>query len=296
MRLWGRKKQAHDMESHLRDYARAQIEQAVACSVTRWLRLVEAQVNAELVRLQTFWKDLSALASRFQVTQSIDEAFEHCGGSEGVPNHWRELLGDLVNRRSDLVGALNRDIATKLAIGPRKLRWFLTNGRQIDVQLASPLREAARQLILVAMQDLNKSRLIGNSGGPLESPDYRDCVKAAHPRLCDEGIGSRLFLVLPQMTDEAAVRQMLMTETDQEAAIIYSAGSDFIACREAEFLEVRRVAANLIDNRRDFVEIAKRLHTRIDVNWDDMPLNSKEQSNAAKDARLAACSLSEVMK
>jgi len=294
MRLWGRRQQAHDMESHLRDYARAQIEQAVACSVTRWLRLVEAQVNAELDRLQTFWKDLGALASKFQVSQSIDEAFDHCSGSEGVPNHWRQLLGDLVNQRSDLVVALNRKIETKLAIGSQKLRWFLTNGRQIDVQLASPLREAARHLILVAMQDLNKLRLIGNSGGTFGSPDYHDCMKAAQPRLCDEGLGSRLFLVVPQMTDEAAVRHMLNTEMDQDAAIIHSAGSDFIACREAELLEVRRVAANLIDNRRDFVEVAKRLHTRIDVNWDDMPLNSKSQSIA--DSRLAARPMSEVSK
>ena len=35
-------------------------------------------------------------------------------------------------------------------------------------------------------------------------------------------------------------------------------------------LNLRRVATTLINGRSDFVKAAQRLHTRIDVHWDDM--------------------------
>jgi class 3 adenylate cyclase len=239
------------------------------------LRLVEAQVTAELDRLQVFWKDLNAMTGAFHVSQSVDEVFAHYAGSEIVPSHWRELIGELVNRRQQLVAALDRDIEEKLGVGPHKLRWYLTEGHPIHIKLPAQLRAAARQLILLAMQNVTVSRLGGNAGEPVESSDYRQCVAAARPILVDQAAGTRLLLIVPQDIDPAAGRRSLATE-HEDATIVSSTGGDFIACQEAELLEVRRVAARLVDHRPALVEIAKRLHTRIDVPWHDMSAGSPD--------------------
>jgi hypothetical protein len=293
MRLWARKKPQHDPDALLRNYAVAQIQQAVACSVTRMLRLVEAQVNSELERLQVFWKDLNTLAGKFHVSQSLDEAFACYGGSEIVPGHWRALLGELVSCRNELVEALDREMESTLAVGPKKLRWFLNEGPAIDTQLATPLRSAARQLILATMQDLNASRLGGNCEAAPDSPNYRSCIEAARPKLADQAAGTRILLMLPNDADAATLRQSLTAQCGQEATIVHSTDGDVIACQEGELLEVRRVAAKLIGNRRDFVEVAQRLYTRIDVSWDDMSASNKAPF---ADSCLSALAPSEVTK
>ena len=45
------------------------------------------------------------------------------------------------------------------------------------------------------------------------------------------------------------------------ATVIPTAQSDLIVCHEVENLDVCRVAAQLVDRRRDYVDLAKRLHT-----------------------------------
>ncbi|MGD9721238.1 MAG: tubulin-like doman-containing protein [Pirellulales bacterium] len=269
MRLFARKKQGPDLDTLLRCYAQSQIDQAIACSVTRWLRLVEAQVNAELERLQVFWKDLGLLADRFQVSESLEEAFESRGTAEAVPGGWRDLLRDLIGRRYDLVEALDREMERKLAKGPHKLRWFLNERRPIDIELAAPMLTVARQLILATMQDLNASRMGVDGQSAAGPPDYAHCVETARPALADQAAGMRLLLIVPNDTDAESVRKDL-AEHNHSATIVHSAEGDLIACQEGELLEVRRVAQSLIDGRSEFVELAQRLHTRIDVHWDDM--------------------------
>ncbi len=296
-RIWARKRYRQEAEQLMRDYAATQIEQAVACAVIRWLRLVEAQVNAELTRLQTLWKDLGALADKFHVSQSLDEAFDCQAASEIVPSNWLGVLRELVSRRSELMEELDREIETKLAVGPKKLRWFVQEARPIDVELAAPMRMVARQLILNAMQDLNASRLGADAGERAELPEYRQCIEAARPALADQAGGMRLLLMVPNDVASSSIQQCAK-DCNLNPTIVPSNDGDLVACQEGELLEVRCVGARLIGGRREFVEVAQRLHTRIDVNWEDM---SSYGSNrlfevAACDVRMNEAASSEVRK
>ncbi len=57
--------------------------------------------------------------------------------------------------------------------------------------------------------------------------------------------------------------------------IVHTSGGDLITCQEVEQLHVHRGANQLVENRRDYIEIAKLLYTRIDVDWDDMSANNR---------------------
>ena len=119
--------------------------------------------------------------------------------------------------------------------------------------------------------------------------------QSARPRLGELAAGTRLLLIVPNDASATAVRQSLATDLEQSATIVHSAEGDFIACQEAELLEVRKVAAQLINNRRDFAEIAQRLHTRIDIHWDEMPLDDTAEPPQPAARRAGACPpLSEV--
>ena len=120
------------------------------------------------------------------------------------------------------------------------------------------------------MQDLNVSQLTGEGQTTDSHPDYQGCIDAAQPQMANLALGSRLLLIVPDDTDVQKVRERVRGCCDDNVTIVRSHGGDLIACRECEMLDIRRVATTLIGNRQDFVDIARRLHTRVDVQWKEM--------------------------
>jgi hypothetical protein len=261
-----------DVQLRLGDYARLRLEQVILGSVARGFRLIEAQVAATLDRLQRFWKDLNELAAKFNVPPSLCDVPGSGGTPEIVQNHWRSLQTNLMARRAQLVAALDRAMEEKLAAGPGKLQRFLTQDSDIQNQLATPLRESARQLILKTMQDLNMSWLAADTRNPasLDSGELRRCIEAAKPGYPDDSAASRLLLMVPGSLGEDCLRSSLSGENGPPTTIVRVAEGDFVACQEIEQLQVRRIAAQLVSNRREYIELAGRLHTRTDFEWDDM--------------------------
>ena len=273
--IWYRKKPTDGLDALLQSYATVQLDQAIACLVSRWIRLVEAQINSELERLQTLWKDLTALAGQFHVGQACEHGFDCNAAFDEAPSHWRKVLNALMCRRHVLVETLDREIDRNLALTLPKLRWYLEHNQAIDIQMATPLRAAARQLTLAAMHELNVSHLGIEDASAEDGPDYKACLDSTEQSIASLAAGSRLILVVPEESNIEKVRAEFSKQCSQEPTVIRSNGGDLIACQEYELVEIRDAAASLIGNRRDFIEVAKRLHTRVDVMWSEMPVEDR---------------------
>lgn len=271
-----------ETQSRLSEYAQLRLEEIMFCFVTRWLRLIEGQVTAALDRLREFWNELDELAAEFRMPESIGEFFDGSAEPETVHSRWRGLPGALMDDRQELVAALDREIKEQVAAGSGKLRFFLTQFKSIRNQLIESLRTVSRHLILKEIQELNKSRLIGSREDP-DAAEWRElhrCVDAAMPPGSDESAVARLLLILPENMTEQCIPASLLKESNPPTTIVRGTGDDLIVCREVEGLHVQRVSANLVQYRRDYIEIAKRLHTRIDVDWIDMSADDPRKSGS----------------
>ena len=154
-----------------------------------------------------------------------------------------------------------------------KLRYLLGKGPDMRAELVVTLRTAARKVIVAAMDGLSLSRL---AQSPRESKgdkaaDLRQCIELARPRLAEDTAASRLLLMVPNGVNQAQLSQSVIADLPT-ATVIPTAQSDLIVCHEVENLDVCWVAAQLVERRRDYVDLAKRLHTRVDVTWSEMPL------------------------
>ncbi|MCH8840985.1 MAG: hypothetical protein IH831_10015 [Planctomycetes bacterium] len=212
----------------------------------------------------------------------IGEFFDGSAEPETVHSRWRGLPGALMDDRQELVAALDREIKEQVAAGSGKLRFFLTQFKSIRNQLIESLRTVSRHLILKEIQELNKARLIGTREDPdaAERRELHRCVDAAMPPGSDESAVARLLLILPENMTEQCIPASLLKESNPPTTIVRGTGDDLIVCREVEGLHVQRVAASLVQYRRDYIEIAKRLHTRIDVDWIDMSADDPRKSGS----------------
>jgi hypothetical protein len=94
----------------------------------------------------------------------------------------------------------------------------------------------------------------------------RACVDAARPRLTDCGGSQHLLAIVPKNSAGSALHDAV-SQLDPPATLVNDSDADLVFCYEVQDLSLSNVAARLIENRSDFVQIAARLHTRMDVAW-----------------------------
>src|SRR5262249_11043228 len=135
-------------------------------------------------------------------------------------------------------------------------------------QLATPLRTAARSVILDAMQRLNATRFATSGAGlAAGAADLREAIEAARPRCLDSTAAARLVCLAPSSVDPSQLAVCLAEDHGQTVTKLRAASGDVVVCHEVERQRLAQVATQLVDHRRDYADLARRLHTRIDVEW-----------------------------
>ena len=263
-----------EVQTGLLEYARKRVEHLISGAVIRCLCQVSGPVNATMDSLREFWSELNSLEALFAATAPPDEADEGSPADVLSENHARATIRSLLERRPKLTEVLDRFLEDRAEMRSAKLRYLLAKGPDMRAELLVTLRTAARKVIVAAMDGLSLSRL---AQPPREtkgdkSGDLRRCIELARPRLLEETAASRLLLMVPGNVNQTQLSQSVIAEVPT-ATVIPTAQCDLIVCHEVENLDVCRVAAQLVERRRDYVDLAKRLHTRVDVTWSEMPLS-----------------------
>jgi len=262
-----------ETRARLLEYARLRVHEIACSAVCTWLRLAQRRVTGALDRLREFWKDLNLLTEEFRVGVPLREAVEKAAIPEVVRAHWQTLLSTLLRDKENLVGVLERAVERAYSADFGPLRRLLVEGLDARDELTSPLRTAARGLVLKTMERANLSHLADSDSGEGEDElaELRRCLDAANPRLPDAAAARRLLIVLPKSARESGLSERIRREVDSSATLIESSEGDMIACYEVEQVSLPAAAARVVDHRHDYVKIASRLHTRTDVVWSALP-------------------------
>ena len=87
------------------------------------------------------------------------------------------------------------------------------------------------------------------------------------PQFHDCGGARRFLLAAPANLSPLQLADQLAAKVQQRPTVIANAEDDVLLCCEMEQLSLRRMARAVLGGRYQNVEIASRLHTRIDVPW-----------------------------
>jgi hypothetical protein len=139
-----------------------------------------------------------------------------------------------------------------------------------DVRSVLPglLRRTARSAILRVLEQLALEKIAAGEAGPQASIySLGSGLRAATPRLPQCGGGKRLLLLAPRGCASPPLLDQLRGKAGGPPTAVCNAENDLLLCYEAQDLSLRRVAQAVLDHRLECVEVASRLHTRIDVPW-----------------------------
>ena len=95
-------------------------------------------------------------------------------------------------------------------------------------------------------------------------------LQAATPSLPHCGGARRLLLLIPADLSSAELIRRVRDEVAASPTVVADKENEVLLCYEMEQLPLPRVAAAVLDQRFQNVEVASRLHTRIDVQWSNL--------------------------
>jgi len=100
------------------------------------------------------------------------------------------------------------------------------------------------------------------------APSLAEQCGGAVPQLVAFG-GARQTLVLgPSSTDRGRVLEANQGIPADSVTVVEHGRNEIVVCQELSEVPINRIMKQLIGSRKDYAELADRLHTRIDIEWD----------------------------
>jgi hypothetical protein len=179
----------------------------------------------------------------------------------------------LDERLPRLAAELDADLRAAL-FGPQKrLLAALCEGHETRT-VCHGLSKAARYRVLQTLQeaDVVGALLAGDAPGDSATAERRlqELLHSARPKALDAGGARRLLLWLPRGGQHEQLQKLLAAGLEQKSSVALGIGGEAVFCYEGEQVSLPRLAARLIEYRRDLAEAADRLHARMDVEWSQL--------------------------
>jgi hypothetical protein len=234
---------------------------AGAAQLTTAAQMRLSQINSQLVDLR---RDLDQVAQHFSVSASP--------GGDGAARGWYEtcpaLAGQLARDPVHLLNQLERAVSVELFGGESNLRRELKLDVEARGQLPAILRAAARSVILSELKTSRTGRETSGWGVSSELMEsMRRAANLARPPWLDCGGALRRLVVWSGRGGANQRPEIFEQALGGPTTMLCDAQEETLIAFEAEQIPLREIAARLSDGHPDVLQLAERLHTRVDVNW-----------------------------
>jgi len=257
------------LEAKAMEYAELRVEEVVQRAVCKWLRSSDAQVTRIIDELQELWHELNRFAGRFGESHAPAAASPDESAPVFIQSHWQRLRQEIIRQQTQLVARLDRVAEQQLLASLGGLRHFLSKSADIEKELFGPLQFGARMVVICHMRSLASQWLMGKSGEQhdLDLESLRRWIEAALPGQFDQPNRSRLMLLLAKPVPDAEAEAQLKSLTERPLIALSAPEFDLTACCEVEGTPFSPLMNALVEDNPRYIELARRLHTRTDVEW-----------------------------
>jgi hypothetical protein len=252
-------------EPLLHYYQRAR-DESVASLMNALLSAVLSELSGVMEQLVQFGRELeqlSATLAKGKGENTLPPGDTALNVRQLVAEGWRK-------RRAELAGIVQQRLKAQYCDPGGGLHEVLS--KHGSAALCKRLRETARLVALEAAQTVDLTGfLLAKADGPKnETVRLRSALDAATPGLLSDGGVKHLVAVLPGTPQTAHRADEIRHVIDPDSTLLVAPGNEVTICYECAGLSLAHLAVHLIQGRRDYFELAARVHTRHDINWSQL--------------------------
>ena len=274
----------------LNTYAGIRLKEALYLAIAKQLRLMEAEIATLIYQLDNLSRSLGLLKERLQETDepAADGEEESRAPVETAAARYQQMIVEqLAHRRDDIARKVEQAIDQQLVRGGHGLRRFLEPDSELWKTLSGPLTDASRRTVLDCLKETVCRLMQGPQATPsaVGGEDLVDVILqglASTEAAPESGAVGRI-LIVPADVDAAALRERLGSAAGN-VAIVSGRTCDVALCTIHRDVPLNRFATEMIGGLDVFRQLARRLHTRIDVQWS--PIFEQKPDLCQQDAPL----------
>ena len=246
-------------DRRLCQYFCSKIDELTFNGACRLAGFMLGQMSALSDQLRNLSGSLSRMAKEFGAPSAFGVAGPPADALERI-RAVAEMVGPC---KMELVAEMERALEQELQ------HMIAGGGNEISPTLSAVLRRTARTLLHRLLRRVTMREIAASSKDkPARSMfSVPAGLQAATPSLPHCGGARRLLLLTPIDLSAAELIRRIREETPTPPTVVADKENEVLLCYEMEQLLLRRVAAAVLDQRFQNVEVASRLHTRIDVQW-----------------------------
>jgi len=259
---------------------RLRLQELTVQGVVKLLRLLSASVASAGDQIKDLQRELGQWSGTFDADWPWDEESPE---PQNVGEEVQRFVGERLRERlAELARRVDDQVQSQFVEAQGGLRTVCQKADALRPKMLEALRASARAEVLAALSAIPLDEpLLGQRAEAEGLERLNACIATARPPLVDCGGGQRLLAIVPQSGNSGPLQETISAKLDPPATILAGTEADLVLVFEQQELSLPHVAARLIEGRKDFVEIASRLHTRVDVSWSELPLPGQSQPVAA---------------
>lgn len=262
----GLKKQAAESppDRLLLQYGRLRVYEMAHRCVRDGVRAMRLEMTAIAEEFQKLHGALIDVAAKFesQYRATEDEELPDTGG--GTPGQ-----GNTAGPASRSLELMDRHMRSRFAGADHSLHSMLSGKMRDPNLLYKSLRETGRLVLRAGFSESDGQLSERGTSNGQNCGDTNALIDKSKPKLMDCGGAKRVLMVVGDESDLVPMKRDIEQATGDSVTALTCPGSDVLLCCEMERVPLDNIAASLIGGRREYVELASRLHTRIDVEWPD---------------------------
>lgn len=270
---WGARAKSDDSETpsladQLVSYAKLLIEQMALGGAHRLVRALLARLSSTGESLVALGRELRHLGDGIHVAEAWSDALVSLPQQSQMQDVDMLVMRELRRCLPKLVTQLEKRVDEELLNRRGGLAGLVHCG-SVELQaMVTVLKAAARGEVTQALKDIDVAAAVLGPQKEAASNQQRleKFTRRAWPQALDCGGAKRLLLFVPDSPTAAQIPEML-ADTPERPTVVVGSNCDIVACYEAEQLPLPSLASMLIDGDPQYADIARRLHTRTDVDW-----------------------------
>ena len=241
------------------EYFELRLQELALNAFCRLVGLVLAQAATVGDKLRNLAADFNRLIEQFSAAPPItDESAVRTKALQRV------AAAEIEARQAELLAEMEQALEHELG------QAATADIRDVRSKLAVSVRRMSRTLILRMLKQFAAEQATAALEGRPHEPlfEISAALKEALPQRFAGCSGQqRLLVVVPEQLAPLVAGQAPEDGKSPAPTVLADAGSDMPICYEVEDQPLRRIAAKVLDQRFQAVEVAMRLHTRTDVPW-----------------------------
>lgn len=276
-------KHASEIDGMLLLLLRLRLQEFTLRSVTKIVRMLIASVTAAGDQIKDLQRELGQSAAMFDADFPWDD--DETPQAANILEEVEDALAEqLQNKFPELARNVDERIEQRYLATHGGLRHVCQKADALRAGLLAALKAEARAEILAALKNiaLGEAVLGDDADDETKTARLKACQELARPTTLDCGGSQRMLALVPDGEVNRPLVEALKVRLEPPPTIIPSQEIDLVLCYEQQELSLPHVAERLIAGRDDYTEIASRLHTRVDINWTELP--SPTSCAAAKTA------------